>query len=129
MHNRCRNENEPSYVDYGGRGISVCERWVKFENFLEDMGKRPDGTTIERVDVNGRYEPANCVWADKRTQANNTRSNHRVTHEGLTKTVAQWARHFNIPAWKLHQRLQRDKLSFTEAIIDGDRRYSLGVTL
>lgn len=128
MLNRCRNENDPSYINYGGRGISVCDRWQSFEQFYADMGVRPTGYTIERINVNGNYEPNNCVWADKETQANNKRNNHLVSFDGVTKTIAQWAKHYNIPAWKLSQRLMRDGVAFKEAVIDNDRRFK-GVTL
>jgi hypothetical protein len=75
MLQRCNNPNTPCYEDYGGRGIKVCERWRKFENFLEDMGKKPDPKmTIDRVDVNGNYEPTNCCWATRKQQRANQRS-------------------------------------------------------
>ncbi len=80
MKQRCLNLNNPAYHNYGGRGIKVCERWVKFENFLEDMGERPEGMTIDRIDNDGNYEPSNCKWSTRKEQSNNRKLN-------LTKEV------------------------------------------
>ena len=75
---RCTDPSNHKFPDYGGRGIQVCERWKDFALFLEDMGVRPDGTSIDRIDVNGNYEPGNCRWADAKTQRNNRRDSLEV---------------------------------------------------
>lgn len=91
MRSRCRNENDAAFANYGGRGIEVCQRWSAFENFFEDMGRRPDGLSIERVDNNQGYSKENCKWATPFEQSNNKRTNQKLTIHGVTKTVGQWA--------------------------------------
>lgn len=82
MIQRCHNPNATKYETYGGRGITVCARWRVFKNFLEDMGLRPAGTTLDRIDSNGNYEPGNCRWASQKDQTENTRRIVRVIYEG-----------------------------------------------
>lgn len=71
MKNRCQNPNCPRYANWGGRGIKVCDRWQEFSNFLADMGERPEGKTIDRINGDGGYEPGNCRWATPQEQADN----------------------------------------------------------
>jgi hypothetical protein len=73
MLQRCNNQNFHQYKDYGGRGITVCERWRKFENFLADMGEPPEGMSLDRINNDGNYEPGNCRWATKLEQRANAR--------------------------------------------------------
>lgn len=91
--NRCLNQNNKRWKRYGGRGVIFCERWKNsFENFLEDMGRRPPKTSLERKDNNGNYEPGNCKWATKVEQANNKSNNRTITVNGKTQTLAAWER-------------------------------------
>lgn len=107
MKQRCTNPNNQNYADYGGRGIKVCERWLNnFENFLEDMGERPKGHSIERVDNDGDYEPGNCRWASQRQQVNNTRQNRYLKFNGRSQTISQWARETGIERRTILRRLK-----------------------
>jgi hypothetical protein len=93
MLHRCYTPSAPDYPRYGGRGIVVCERWQEsFEAFYADMGLRPPGTTLDRKDVNGNYEPENCRWATLTEQSNNKRNSRLLTFQGETLTATQWAR-------------------------------------
>lgn len=94
MLSRCDNPNVKKYADYGGRGITVCERWRGeggYENFLSDMGRRPEGCSIDRIDNDGPYAPDNCRWATQSEQCNNRRSNRMVFFRGELRTLTQWA--------------------------------------
>jgi hypothetical protein len=97
MLSRCRNPNVINYERYGARGIKVCERWQIFDNFLEDMGEPPEGTSIDRIDNNGNYEPGNCRWATLKEQNRNRRNNIKIDFNGETLVLADWAKRFDIP--------------------------------
>lgn len=92
MMERCTNPNDKRYADYGGRGITVCDRWQDPANFYADMGERPTGTSIDRIDNNLGYEPGNCRWATPKTQNNNRRSTRLATLNGETLSLAEWSR-------------------------------------
>lgn len=95
---RCFNSATPMYRYYGGRGITMCDRWRNdFEAFLADMGECPPAFTLERVDFDGDYEPGNCTWIPKSEQAKNRRGNVLITFEGETMTLMDWSRHLGAP--------------------------------
>lgn len=106
MIDRCYNKNANKYKNYGKRGISVCERWLEdFENFYEDMGVRPDGLTLDRIDVNGNYCKENCRWATNDIQKDNRQNTIRITHNGETLTLSQWARKLGVRRELLYHRI------------------------
>ena len=121
MKDRCFNSRHPRYADYGGRGITVCQRWRDdFQAFMRDIGTKPqDRYTLERIDNNGHYscghcadceahgQTANCRWASYHDQTRNRRSNVLLTHDGLTLCLNDWARRIGIDRMTLTQRLRR----------------------
>ena len=105
---RCHNPNSFEYARYGGAGIYVCSRWKKnFKNFLQDMGERPEGMTIDRINNSLGYSPKNCRWSTRKEQANNKTNNRHLTLNGLTLTLAQWCERLNIDRGVLQSRLSR----------------------
>lgn len=108
MKRRCYNPKDKGYKHYGARGITVCERWRKsFENFLADMGERPSNQhSIDRYpDNDGNYEPTNCRWATPKQQANNTRRNRKISHNGITKNLNEWAAELGMSRATLESRI------------------------
>jgi hypothetical protein len=107
MIQRCHNPNTKKFHLYGGRGITVCERWRKFENFLADMGERPEGMTLDRVDGEKGYGPENCRWATFKQQSRNTTQNVFLIHAGASRCIAEWAEITGIPRSAISGRLRR----------------------
>ncbi len=107
MKARCNCPTAPNYARYGGRGIKVCARWAKFENFLADMGFRPAGKTLDRINVNGPYSPENCRWATPKEQQRNARTTRFITFEGETKSLQEWAEIYQVNADMVVYRLKR----------------------
>lgn len=103
---RCFDTNDRAYYRYGGRGISVCKEWATFPaQFFSDIGEKPPGTELDRIDNNGNYEPANCRWATPRQQSNNRRSNRFIKFRGKSKTIMEWERDTGINRRTITQRL------------------------
>ena len=102
MKKRCTNPNHEAFERYAGRAIGICERWLNsFENFFADMGTRPPGKTLERIDNDKGYEPGNCEWATPKKQMANTRANVMVTICGVTKSLPNWCLEPNATAWNI----------------------------
>lgn len=107
MKARCYYPRHKQFADYGGRGITVCERWRdSFLNFIADMGECPKGMSIERIDNNGNYEPSNCRWATQREQCANTRRTRNLTFRGETMCVSAWARRLGCVSGSIISRLR-----------------------
>ena len=124
MLTRCRNPNNCVYQEYGAKGIVVCERWSDFLNFLSDMGERPHGTTLDRINNAGNYEPQNCRWATRIQQNNNRANNRLITWGGKTQSIAEWARELQMPMKALNGRLNRLGWTIERAITQPLRVYS-----
>lgn len=110
MKQRCKNPNDTSYADYGGRGIDVCDRWLNFENFLSDMGERPIGYSLDRIDNNGNYCPENCRWATSAEQGSNRRTTRYVMHNGERVTSAEYAKRIGVAKATIGKWLRGGKL-------------------
>ncbi len=123
---RCNNPHVKNYNNYGGRGIKVCDRWsgnLGFENFVKDMGERPDGTTLDRIDYNGDYEPSNCHWATSDEQANNRTDNIYIIVGGRKITAKQFCKALGLNYWVAIKQIQR---GYDINIIAKDVRFNQG---
>lgn len=129
MKRRCYNENTYDYENYGERGIRVCDRWLKdFETFLKDMGTRPTPDhSLDRINVDGHYEPGNCRWATKREQANNKRTNRFVVAFGRKQTLAQWCQEYGVKPGVLWVRLFKYRWDPEKALTFSKKRVDVAL--
>jgi len=117
MRNRCTSPNSPAWEDYGGRGITVCDRWLNSPaNFIADMGPRPHGYELDRIDNDGPYSPENCRWTTRRINDRNRRSNVYLEAFGERKTKVEWCEQFGIATDTLSLRISKQGLSVEEAL-------------
>ncbi len=118
MRRRCCDPSRPRWIDYGGRGIKICERWRhNFAAFFQDMGPKPKGRySLDRINNDGDYEPKNCRWATQQEQMQNTRHTRRIQFNGETLALSEWARRLGLPILTLHSRLVRDGWSVERAL-------------
>lgn len=107
MKRRCNSASVSMWERYGGRGIKYCDRWELFDNFLADMGERPAGHSLDRIDPSGDYEPGNCRWATRDQQENNKTNSVIIEHDGRRMTIAQWSRMTGIAYKTLQNRYAR----------------------
>lgn len=106
MKQRCYDKNATDYAYYGGKGITVCDRWLTFENYYADVGSRPEGMTLDRIDNLQGYTPENCRWASKREQSINRSMTRWITHDGVTLCKSDWAKRVGITKQCLQHRLK-----------------------
>ena len=111
MKSRCGNPKRPDYVN-----VSYCKEWENFENFFRDMGVRPEGMTLDRIDPHGNYEPLNCRWADIVTQENNRTNNRKFDYNGELLTLPQIARKYGISRSNLANKIYINKMDITQAV-------------
>lgn len=117
MMGRCTRPNDPTFGRYGGAGITVCSRWTVFDNFFADMGERPAGTSLDRIDPSGNYEPENCRWASAKTQANNRRNNRKVEYRGKPMTIREISDMTGAPYHLLRNRILRAGWAVDRAVL------------
>lgn len=121
LRSRCNNHRVPQYKNYGGRGITVCDRWNTFLNFLEDMGLCPPNHELDRTDNNKGYSPDNCRWVTKSQNCRNYRRNVILTMDGISKCLIEWAEEYNISYMMLYKRIIERKWDIKRALTQPHR--------
>lgn len=117
MRGRCLNPNNQDFHRYGGKGVSICAEWKDdFDRFYADMGNRPAGQTLDRIDGDLGYTPANCRWATRTEQVKNRAYTVKVAHNGETKTLTEWAAHLNVPYYTLWNRIRSQGMDPEKAL-------------
>lgn len=109
MRKRCLDPSSIQWKDYGGRGIKIDKSWDDFRVFYQDMGERPEGASLDRIDVNGDYRKENCKWSNFKEQVRNRTSSKLVTYNGTTKSLVEWCEEFDIPYLRTYYRLSKGK--------------------
>lgn len=126
---RCGNPKDPNYKHYGGRGITICDRWkTDFAAFRSDVGERPANLTLERKDNNGPYNAENCIWATMKVQSRNTRRTKRYLYNGESLTLGEWSERTGVPASALYFRINQSGWSVEDALTTPSRKIT-SVTL
>ena len=120
---RCNNPNNPDYYAYGGRGIRFSPEWDRFQDFLQDMGYRPRGATLDRINTDGDYEPGNCRWATAGEQGRNKRTNRRIAFQGETMTIAELEERTGVPYQRLWERIVRRCWTVERAVSEPPRKW------
>lgn len=129
MKARCLNPNNPSYADYGGRGIKICDQWMhNFNQFVDDMGVKPQGYSIDRIDNNGNYSPQNCKWSSKKEQQRNRRVTKHITIEGVTYLVCELSEKYGFKYDTIVNRAKTAK-TFDEIVDKAKKVYKEGLAL
>lgn len=127
MKQRCENSADIHYKNYGGRGIAICDSWRVFSGFKEWalLNGYDKHLTLDRINNDGNYEPSNCRWTTQKEQCNNKRTNHMISYNGETKTIAQWAEATGITASTIEHRLNRGNWDIERALTTPMRKYKV----
>ena len=128
MKRRCNDKKYPQYYNYGGRGITYSTEWESFENFYKDMGDRPEGMTLDRIDNDKSYSKENCRWATKEEQMNNTRCSTHIEYHGETKSITEWSKELGMDRHTFEYRLKTWPIEkvFTKPVRNCGRNHNKG---